>query len=469
MLGLSFGSGSALAQAPAERDFWGVRAVGPDTLAADHEFYWGPIPARADSVTAEFREQPRPAWETAVMVPYWIVGVPFRIAFLAGDQTIKGMDKLGMFGAAAEYPGIQGPGGSFIMPTLAIHSLEGLTLGLQVTKPHFLSPDGMLFLRANRSVNRGGAYGGGTLFHLGEAWRLELGGGFESRNQARFHGLGPTSQNGDLSYYYRSTAWSGFDLDREIVPDVRLGLRAYFSQIQVRQAAFNQDQSLDAVHPDNIPPGYPGQSNGWTLRWGLNRNNTTQRGRPSQGGYQSLGLSWFGATDGSDLSYLTWHANLEEYFKLWHTDRSLAVRGFANRITKVGSQDVPFSRLVTFQRPDELRGFHSLRLYGLGSVGVSVEYRWPVWVVRGRDDMGVDAYLFSDSGQVFDHTAEINLTNFQWTAGGGLRLIDAARGMAARFELGFSDETTVVRLTFSQTFQYNPRGFLYGKNPTKVY
>jgi hypothetical protein len=27
----------------------------------------------------------------------------------------------------------------------------------------------------------------------------------------------------------------------------------------------------------------------------------------------------------------------------------------------------------------------------------------------------------------------------------------------------------VVRLKFSQTFQYDPKGLLYGKNPTKVY
>ena len=51
----------------------------------------------------------------------------------------------------------------------------------------------------------------------------------------------------------------------------------------------------------------------------------------------------------------------------------------------------------------------------------------------------------------------------------GLRLINADRGFGARFELGFSDEQTVVRLKFSQTFQYDPKGILYGKNPTRFY
>ncbi len=453
---------------PAGHDFWGTSAVRPDTLAPDHEHYWGIIPARADSVSADFREQPRPTWENVALVPYWIIGVPFRAAYLIGDQTVTGLGKLGLIGGEAEYPGLKGPFGTYTLPSGSIHGLEGLTLGVTVTRPNFLKRDNLLFMRANRSTKGAGGYAGGTLFHLDRVWHLEVGGGFESVNQARYYGLGPQSHNGDLSYYYRSTSWGGFDLRRDITTSVKMGLRAYFSQIKVREPRFNVDQSLGRVHTGEFPYGYPGESNGWTVRWGLDRNNAEQNGRPKHGGYQSLGLSLFRATDGSDINFLTWHANLEKFFRLWHSDRTLAVRGFANRITSVAGGDVPFSRLVTFQRPDQLRGFASLRFYGLGSLGLSVEYRWPIWVVRGRDDMGVDAYLFSDSGQVFDHTGEIGLNNFQWTGGGGLRLVNSGRGLAARFELGLSDEDLVVRLTLSQTFQYNPRGFLYGKNPTKI-
>ncbi len=449
-------------------DFWGSHAVLPDTLDPGHEYYWGLIPARHDSVAAAFSEAPRPAWENAVLVPYWIVGVPFRAAYYVGDQTFTGMDKLGFFGGKAEYPGLKGPLGTYLMPSFSISGLEGLALGVNVQRPNFLKPGNKLFVRGKRSTKRAGAYAGGALFHLDRVWHLEVGGGFESVNQARYYGLGPGSLNGDLSYYYRATSWGGFDLNRDIAPSVQMGLRAYFSGVTVHEPSFNDDFSLDTVHAGALPFGYPGQSNGWTVRWALGRNNAEQNGRPKHGGYQSLAVSLFEASDGSDLSYLTWHANLEKFIKLWHTDRVLAVRGFASRISNAGSAEVPFSRLVTFQRPDQLRGFSSLRFYGLGAVGLSLEYRWPIWVVRGRDDMGVDAYLFTDSGQVFDHTSDLSLNNYQWTGGGGLRLISAERGMSARFELGLSDEDLVVRLTFNQTFQYNPRGFLYGKNPTKV-
>ena len=59
--------------------------------------------------------------------------------------------------------------------------------------------------------------------------------------------------------------------------------------------------------------------------------------------------------------------------------------------------------------------------------------------------------------------------NTQVTGGGGIRLIDAERGLSARAEIGFSQDGTVFLLKFSQTFQYDRKGMLYGKNPTKVY
>ncbi len=457
-----------LPQTVAAQDIWGARASGADSTTTDQESYWGTIPARTDSISGTFRERPRPTWENIAMTPYWVLGLPVRAAYLVGEESAKGLGKLGLFGGTAEYPGLKGPFNTYTTPSMSIHSTEGFTLGLNMMRPNFLKRDNLLFMRAKRSTKGAGGYGGGALFHLDRIWHLEVGGGFESVNQARFYGLGPQSRGGDLGYFYRSTSWGGFDLKRDVARNLQLGIRAYFSRIEVREPRFNVDQSLGRVHAGHIPFGYPGESNGWTVRVGLDHNSAEQKGRPGHGGYQSAGVSYFESTDGSELSFLTWHANLEKFFTLWHTDRTLAVRGFGNRIAIVNGSDVPFSRLVTFQRPDQLRGYSSLRFYGLGSVGLSVEYRWPIWVVRGRNDMGVDAYLFSDSGQVFDHTDEISLNNFRWTGGGGLRLINAARGMTLRFEMGFSEDDPAVRLTFSQTFQYNPRGFVYGKNPTKI-
>ncbi len=454
---------------PSRRGFWGATHAPSDSLGAFAGSLWGPVPARDDSVSVRLVNRSRPGWETAVMVPYWIVGIPFRIVYLALDQTVVGMDKLGLFGAAAEYPGLKIPGGAYLMPIISIGDLEGWTFGLQATRYHFLGPNNMLFIQGSRSTRKADDLSGGTLFHMGKGWTIQVGGGTEEKNLTRYYGLGPESYYGDLSYYHRRTTWGGFELEKDVGKKTALELRSYYSKVEALEPVYNVNQSLGRIHTDNIPFGYPGQSSGWTYRLALYRDNADQRGRPRQGGFQSVGASLFQANDGSRLQYLTYHVNLEKFYPLWHTDRTLALRGFFNRISNTGPVDIPFTRLVTFQRPDELRGFSSLRFYGMGSVGFSAEYRWPVWVARGRNDMGVDAYIFTDIGQVFDKAAEISVTNMQATGGLGLRLINSDRGFGARFELGLSEEQTIVRLKFSQTFQYDPKGILYGKNPTRFY
>jgi len=465
------GATAARAQDPpgSSSSFWGSTHTPVDTVGAFAGSLWGPVPARHDSVSIDLANRSRPAWETTVMVPYWIVGIPFRIVYLGLDQSVIGMDKLGMFGAAAEYPGLRIPGKAYLMPIISIGDLEGFTLGLQATRPNFLGPGNMLFIQGSRSSRKADELSGGTLFHMGKSWTIQAGGGSEEKNLTRYSGLGPDSFYGDLSYYHRRTTWGGFELEKEVGRKVSLELRTYFSKVEALEPVYEIDQSLGRVHGDDIPFGYPGESNGLTWRLAMYRDNADQGGRPRYGGFQSLGVSLFQASDGSRLQYLTYHVNLEKFFPLWHTDRTLALRTFFNRISNTGPVDIPFTRLVTFQRPDELRGYHSLRFYGMGSLGFSAEYRWPVWVARGRNDMGVDAYVFSDIGQVFEKTVEISLNNIRTTGGVGLRLINSDRGFGARFELGLSDEQTIVRLKFSQTFQYDPKGILYGKNPTKVY
>jgi hypothetical protein len=141
-------------QPPASGGFWGRTNASSDTLDAFSGSLWGPVPARHDSVSANFTTRSRPAWETAVMVPYWIVGIPFRIVYLGIDQTVIGMDKLGLFGAAAEYPGLKIPGGAYLMPVISIGDVEGFTLGLDVTRPNFLGPGNMLFIQGSRSPAR---------------------------------------------------------------------------------------------------------------------------------------------------------------------------------------------------------------------------------------------------------------------------------------------------------------------------
>mgnify|MGYP001823281485 CR=1 FL=1 len=301
----------ALAQDPAvERPFPAPPATQADTLAGTTPA-WGPLPAPADSVSALFDKQPRPAWETAVMVPYWLIGIPFRIGYFALDQTVIGMDKLGLFGQAAEYPGLHGPFDTYTMPVVAIGDLEGFTLGFNIIRPRLFGPRNMLFLEWTTSTKHAYNFSGGTIFGLDDKSDIQFGGGREQIHQTRYYGLGPESLDGDLSYYHRRTYWGGLEYDRDLGANIGLEFKSYFSRILAKEPRYNTDQSLVSVHGDDLPYGYPGESKGWTHRLGLYRNNADQRGRPRSGGFQSVGISTFRSTDGGELQFLTYHVNAE--------------------------------------------------------------------------------------------------------------------------------------------------------------
>ncbi len=450
----------------------GASAAAPgDTLRAAgvRTWYWGPAPARSDSTVAVFHDRPRPAWETAVLVPYWVLGLPFRLAFLAGDQAVTGLDKLNLFEFKAEYPGLPGPFGSYIVPALSGGELEGTALGFEVVRPRFLHRQGLLNLQVSRSTRHADEVSGGVFTPLGGAWLLQLGFGSEEVNLRRYHGLGGNSREEDLSYFWLQSQWLGLALERPLAGVAAFELQAYFSRLANHEPEYNVDRALAVVHAAALPPGYGGESNGATLRLSINWDDTEQTGRPGTGAFRSLAVSLFEPTDGAQARHLVMHLASEDFFRLWYTDRTLAVRGFFNRVVPMGDAVLPFTRLVSTQRPDYIRGFSPNRFLGQATLGASVEYRWPVWRPRGRDDYGLDTYFFLDAGQAFTHVSELGWDELRTAMGWGLRYIDSNRKLAARAEAAVSNEEVLLRFRLGQTFQYDRKGLMYGRNPTKVY
>lgn len=431
--------------------------------------YWGPVPARADSVIVPIVQPPRTWWETGLLVPYHLAGFPFRVLDTVVQETVEGLDDLGFFALPpAPYPGLHLPPDLYLMPNFKVEGGEGFSVGGDLTAPDIAGPGSLAFLKGTRSTRGGTGLGGGVLAFPFPGWEFQTGGGRETSLVARYYGQGSWTTTGDLSYYRRRTTWGGVELFHPTGGALSYDFHLVFSRVEADPTRYHTDLALAVVHSDPVPEGFGSESNGWRVRLGMNRDTTGQTGRPQHGLFQTAAVGFFTATDGTDLRHLTYHLDTEAFIPLWHTQRTLAVRWFYNRIHNVSSGAVPFTRMVTFQRPDELRGFRSRRFYGLGAMGMTAEYRWPLWVARGRDDTGMDAYVFSDAGQVFDRTADIALENVRITGGIGLRLVDAKRNLAARVELGWSDEEPVWRLKFSQNFQYEKRGLVHGEDPTET-
>ena len=439
-----------------------------DSLVSGDATWWGPWPVRSDSNSARFLERPLPTWEKAVLVPHFVAGIPFRLLHYTTEATITKMDDLGWFDLPpARHMGLILPAGGYLMPSIDISGLEGVTYGLSVLRPDLGGSENLAYLKVSRSSRNAEKMAGGMYFQLTPDTGLQVGGGFAEMAKMIYYGLGPESETGGRSYYERASIWGGVEIDRYLGGGFRTDFMTFFSEVRVDESEEEPTRNILLVHDGQLPYGFPGASYGWTARLGLLRDTTAENGRPAGGKFHKVSVDYFHASDGSDLQYLRYHVSQEYFFPLWLTQRSLGFRAFFNRIQDTGTVDVPFSRLVAFSKPDELRGFSSMRFMGMGSLGFSGEYRWPVWMRYKHGSTGVDGYVFCETGQVFNRRQEITLPNFELTGGFGFRLVSSGGKFLGRIEMAFSDEQTVFSLRLGQNFQHDRRGLLYGKDPTR--
>ena len=112
--------------------------AGVDTL----QNHWGQSIVRSDSTTAHFEDQSRPTWEQVVMVPYYIIGIPFRILDVATRETVKTLDRWGIFEMPpSEHVGLPLPFGVYLLPEGGISGLEGISYGVNLRRPDFLGKE----------------------------------------------------------------------------------------------------------------------------------------------------------------------------------------------------------------------------------------------------------------------------------------------------------------------------------------
>ena len=457
-------AGEALEAAPVA----GAVAHIDSTTATPPLTYWGRMPARADSVSAVFVNRPRPGWETAVMVPYFVAGLPFRLLYTIGDGLVTQLDDWGLFALPpAPHLGLLIPFDIYLMPEFGVDGTEGVTYGFNAARYELFDPDDFVFFTARTSTRHADKIAGGLYLELSDRTRFQLGGGSAEWPFTEFYGLGPESHGDDMSYYNRKSRWAGVELDRVLSDRTTVKCLTYFSRVETVPSGFETHLGLSQIHPDYASFGFPGQSNGWTFQLGLQHDTTDETARPERGMFKEASVSYFYGTDPQRLRFLKYRVNLEQYLPLWHTKRTLALRVFFNKIDSLTDEKVPMPRLLAFSHPDHLRGYSSLRFYGMGSLAFSMDYRWPIWVSKGRDGPGLDAYLFTDIGQVFNDLDDIDFDDLEVTGGFGVRFLGGDGHFFARAEIGLSDEEPVYRLKFSQDFQYARKGLALGKDPTR--
>jgi hypothetical protein len=423
---------------------------------------WGPLPAAGDSVTATFRDRPTPLWEKTLLLPYRIIALPFRgVAYGIGASLIYLDERHVIYQVNRLIAPRQGPFG--VLLNFTAGGLPGFGGGVTIVHDEFLSPENRFKFRWQSTVN--GSHQISVGLRRGEApdRQFDFGAGYRLRPNARYFGIGPTSDDARESFYEQELTWVGAMLRPYLSQDIAFEVGALYSAIGAR-GTDEDSPSLSDEFAGDLPPGYHDRSDGVNVVLGLRHDSTKEVGRPTHGGFHRVSAAFFASTDGTRAAFRTYRGEIERFIPLWHTYRVLAIRSFFSWIEPSGDTAVPFQRLMTNNDPDVLRGYNSFRWRDRGMTALTLEYRWPIWADREPQGLGLDAYLLTDIGQVFGDPDEISLDNLTESYGCGFR-VAAYGGFLGRIEFAWSDEETVFRLRSDQMFQFARSAFYHGRDP----
>lgn len=442
-----------------------LHAVPRESLAQDlslRESYWGPIPARSDSIAAVFLADPRPAWEYPLLVPYRAAGLPFLALHYTGRGVYQGLQASGLDRQIARLLGPKPLLFGFFF-NMRAGGLTGFGGGVTVFHNRLLAEDNRLRLKTLNTTRGEQRYTLGVYIAEGRGMEWELGGGYRLRRNARFFGTGPESDDDGESFYSQETSWGGLHARRSLGHGLRLETSVLYSGAGARRPSGDEDPAIpDRFAPDDRPFGYGNLSEGFTVGFALEHDNTTETGRPEGGGTRRLRVTYFDAASEGEGNFWSIRGNLEQFVPLWFVERALALRGYVNWL-EPQSGDIAFQRLLTNDEPDLFRGYRDFRWRDRGITAISAEYRWPLWANRSIHEGGIDAYLFTDMGQVFHELENIAADHLVASYGGGIRLI-GRDGFSGRIEVGASEEEVVFRISSEQIFQHATGGLFNGRD-----
>lgn len=168
--------------------------------------------------------------------------------------------------------------------------------------------------------------------------------------------------------------------------------------------------------------------------------------RVQSGMLLDAGLSYSRSVDDDQYEYVTYYGEWQQYIPLpgLPPDRRLALRTRLEKRYPFGQASVPFYERSVLGDADNLRGYDQDRFRNLGSLLLTLEYRYPIWDTW-------DAVVFTDQGQVFRHYEQINLERFHGAVGTGLRFMTAS-DFLFRVEVAFSKEGARSLLEFNMNF-----------------
>jgi hypothetical protein len=292
------------------------------------------------------------------------------------------------------------------------------------------------------------------------------------RTKDNFFGIGPRIPNtSETNFDIESRSFYG-TLQRDFVPNIVGGIFIGVADTSTYPGEDDKDIPFDFLfsgNPNVIPktrwaPGF--QQNTKILSYGaFGEVDLRNNDRGLTRGFFLYGR--IGSYDGldldnafSDYGWVGGGLDVRGYIPIFSDRTSLAVRNqFILQKTKGGSQ-IPFYNLAFLGGREYVRGFRDYRFRANNMLMFSAELRQTVYAFKV--DRGIDVVVFGDTGQVWgDNRSQISpaiianqsfdSSNWRASMGGGFQYRHS-KGLAARLELGHSNERNLLYFSLSRGF-----------------
>ena len=162
----------------------------------------------------------------------------------------------------------------------------------------------------------------------------------------------------------------------------------------------------------------------------------------------------------SDYGWIEAEVDVRGYIPLGSPRTSLALRSRGQFKAPKGGSQIPFYDLSWMGGREYLRGYETYRFRGNNVLLFSTELRRTVY--SKTDTRGLDVFAFADSGQVWGDARSLtdplilanqdfSSSNWHSGVGGGLQYRHSST-LAARFDVGHSNEGTIIYVSMSRGF-----------------
>jgi len=371
---------------------------------------------------SDFHEKLKSAetWETIINIPGKILFIPFWLL----DQVLKPF--LSLVGVAPQVTSklarmlVSADGKRGLLPSTS----DRTGVGIKFFQKDLVHPGASIDLTARVGMEWRQLYRLRLRdFRLGGPFVTELYAHYLYLPTERFFGIGNDSRKVNESNFAHRQITANAFFGAYLSQSTKLGL-----VFGLARNSISEGQDSDDISTTDLPPEVREEIPGldekiilYLMQFNLQHDSRNRLGNPSAGWKIDLKGGFFQEIRQAEHGFWKASADFQRYQHLFY-DRVLVLRIAADITESKRELRIPFYYLSELGRRETIRGFRRGRFRDEDLIMGSLEYRYPV-MARDNFELGVDAFLFIDAGQVApDIFSQFSMKEFHVGFGGGLRI-----------------------------------------------